>query len=108
MLWTGLVKQLLKSRTWSTLPRRRPPLTTLIIALCIGISHKLRATISLAFTIAPLIRRVMLLTLGVAVLFSLPCLFIIRLGILGTVRVGVLDQSRHQCTHIITIALEPP
>ena len=50
----------------------------------------------------------MLRALAIAVLLSLPCLFIIKLGILGTIRVGVLDKSRHQHAHIITITLEPP
>ena len=59
---------------------RWSPLTLLVVALCIGVSHKLQATISLTFIITSLICRVMLRTLGVAVLLSLPCLLIIRLG----------------------------
>ena len=33
-------------------------------------------------------RRVVVLPLGVAAVLSLPCLIIVRLGILGTIRVG--------------------
>ena len=61
---------------------------SLIVTLCIGIGYKLRVTLRLTL-IASLIHRVMLLTLSIAVLLSLPCLFLIRRGILGTIRIGV-------------------
>ena len=35
--------------------------------------------------------RVVVLPLGVAALLSLPCLIIVRLGILGTIRVGIFN-----------------
>ena len=80
---------------------------TLIIALCIGVSHKLRGTISLAFIVPHLIRWDMLLTLGVAILLSLSWLVIIRLGVLGTIRIGIFDESRHELPHVIVVALKP-
>ena len=70
----------------------------------IGVSHKF---VSLTF-ITSLICRVMLVTLAVAVLLSLPCFFFIRQGILGTVRINILDHSRHQLAHVIAVTLEPP
>ena len=80
----------------------------LVVTLRTSVSHKLQTTVSLTFIITSLLCRVMLVTFAVAILLSLPCPFIIRRGILGTIRVGILDQSRHQRTHIIAIALEPP
>ena len=53
-------------------------------------------------------RRVVLLPLGMSALLSLPCLVIVRLGVLGTIRVGILNQSRHQFPHVAAVALEPP
>ena len=38
-------------------------------------------------------RRVVVLPLGIAALFSLPCLIIVRLGILGTIRVGIFSSA---------------
>ena len=81
---------------------------SLIVALCVGVSHKLQTTVSLTFIITSLICRVMLVTLDVAVLLSLICFFFIRHGILGTVRISIFDQGRHQLAHVITITLEPP
>ena len=68
-------------------------LTTLTIILCIGVSHKVKTIISFALTVAYLVRRVMLLPLGVAALLSLSRLFIIRLGVLGTIRVSILTRA---------------
>src|SRR3954469_3473222 len=72
--------------------------------LHIGVSHKIHGTIRfmLASNTAPW---VMLLTSGVAVLLSLPCLFIIRLGILGTIRISILYQSGHESPHVSAMAL---
>ena len=52
-------------------------------------------------------RWVMLLPLGVVALLSLPCLIIARLGILGTIGVGILNQTYHKCSHVIAVVLEP-
>ena len=41
--------------------------------------------------IAALSPRVMLLTLSITVPFSLPCLLIVRRGILGTIRIGIFN-----------------
>ena len=68
----------------------------LTIILGVGISHKVQTVISLALTIDSLIHRVVMLALGVATLLSLSRFFIIRLGVLGTIRVGILNQSSHQ------------
>ena len=57
----------------------------LVVALCIGVSHKL---IILTF-ITSLIRRVMLVPLAVVVLLSLPCFFFITQGSL------VLSESAY-------------
>ena len=95
MLWAGLIHHLLKVEILPSKPRVWLSLTTLTIILRVGVSHKIQTTISLALTIAPLIRRVMLLPFGVATLLSLTRPFLIRLGVLGTIRVGILDQSRH-------------
>ena len=81
---------------------------TLTIVLRIGISYKIRVTISLTLVVAPLTRRVMLRPLGVATLLSLSQLFIIRLGVFGTIRVGILNQSCHQLPHVTAVVLEPP
>ena len=43
----------------------------LTILLNIGVSQKVQTVVGLAFTIVPMACRIMLLTLGVAVLFSL-------------------------------------
>ena len=52
-------------------------------------------------------RRVVVLPLGVAALLSLPCLIIVRLGILGTIRVGIVHQCSHEGSHVITMTFEP-
>ena len=80
---------------------------TLAIILCVGVSHKVQTIISFALTTASLICRIMLLSSGAAVLLSLSRLVIIRLGVLGTIRVSVLNQSHHQLSHVIAVALEP-
>lgn len=68
----------------------------LSIILRIGVSHKIQTIISFALTVASLTCRVMLLPFGIATLLSLSRLFIIRLGVLDTIRVSILNQSRHQ------------
>ena len=52
-------------------------------------------------------RRVMLLPFGAAALLSLPCLVIVRLGVLGTIRVGILNQSYHKRSHVIAVTPKP-
>ena len=52
-------------------------------------------------------RRVMLLPFGAAALLSLSRLFIVRLGVLGTIRIGILKQTFHKCSHVIAVTLEP-
>ena len=52
-------------------------------------------------------RRVVVLPLGVAALISLPCLIIVRLGILGTIRVGLRHQCSHEGSRVITMTVEP-
>ena len=81
---------------------------TLNIILRIRVSHKVKTIISFALTVASLVHQVMLLPLGVAALLSLSRLFVIRLGVLGTIKVSILNQSRHQCSHVIAVAFEPP
>ena len=83
----------------------RLTLMMLAIILCMGVSHKVKTIISLALTIAS---RVILLPLGVAALPSLPRLFIIRLGVVGTIRVSILNKSYHERPHVIAVAFEPP
>ena len=73
----------------------------------IGVSHKVKNITSFALTVASLVRRVMLLPLSIAALPSLPWVFIIRLGVLGTIRVSILNQSRHECPHVIAVVFEP-
>ena len=63
--------------------------------------------ICLALTIIIVARRVMLLPLGVAALLSLPQFVIVRLGVLGTIRISILNQSSHKCSHVIAVTLEP-
>ena len=52
-------------------------------------------------------RQVMLLPFGAAALLSLSRLFVIRLGVLGTIRVSVLNQSCHKRPHVIAVTLKP-
>ena len=108
MSWAGLIQHTLKIGTGSAGLWGRFSLTTLTIILCIGVSHKVKTISSLALTVASLVRRVMLLPLGVATLLSLSRLLIIRLGVLGTIRVSILNQSRHQLPHVTAVALETP
>ena len=49
-------------------PFGRFALTTLTVILSIGVSHKVQTIVCLALTIVPMTCRVMLLSLGVAVL----------------------------------------
>ena len=65
----------------------------LTVILGVGVSHKVQATICLAFTIVPMTCRIMLLPLGVAALLSLPGLVILRLGVLGTIRVAYFTRA---------------
>ena len=78
----------------------------MVVTLRIGVGHKFHTAISLTF-ITSLVRRVMLRALAVAVLLSLPCLVIIRLGILGTIRISILYQSSHEGPHVSAMALHP-
>ena len=80
----------------------------LIIILRIGVSQKVEITISLTLTVAGLTYRVMLLSISIGALLSLTWLIIIRLGVLGTVRVNIFKQSRHERPHIIAVAFESP
>ena len=42
-----------------------------------------------------------------AALLSLSCLVIVRLRVLGTIRVGILHQSYHKHPHVIAVTFEP-
>ena len=44
----------------------------------------------------------------IATLLPLPSLLIIRLRIFSAIRVGILDESRHELPHIIAITIKPP
>ena len=79
---------------------------SLIVTLCISVGYKLWVAVCLTL-IAAMIHRVVLLTLSIAVPFSLPYLLIVRHGILGTIKVGVLNQSRHECPHVVAVTFEP-
>ena len=50
----------------------------------------------------------MLLSLCIATLLPLSSLLLIRLRVLSTIRVGVSDESHHELSHIIAVALKPP
>ena len=65
VFWTWLVQYCLKVKFC---PLSRPPLATLVINPCTGVSHKI---ISLALSVAALIGRVVLLSLHAATLLSL-------------------------------------
>ena len=84
----------------------RPSLATLIIILRTGVSHKVKITIGLTLSITTMACRVILLPFHVAALLFVSRLFIIRLGVLGTVRVGILDKSHHELPHGIAVALK--
>ena len=101
VFWTWQVQYCLKVKFC---PLSRPPLTTLVIIPCTGVSHKI---ISLALTVAALIGRVILLSLHAITLLSLSRSFILTLGVLGTIRVGILNQSYHTRSHVIAVTLEP-
>ena len=58
-------------------------------------------------TIIIVARQVMLLPLGVVALLSLPRFVIVRLGVLGTIRISLLNWSSHKCSHVIVVTLEP-
>ena len=63
---------------------------SLIVTLCISVGYKLRVAVRLTL-IAALIPRVVLLALSITVPFSLPCLLIVRRGVLGTIRIGMFE-----------------
>ena len=110
MLWTRLVQQIrqtVRIRIWPSTALGRFTLTPLALVMCISISHKVKTVVRLTLAAVSMTRRVVVLPLGVAALFSLPCLIIVRLGILGTIRVGILHQCSHKGAHIIAVVLEP-
>src|SRR3954469_7272099 len=100
VLWAGLIQQNIQAlrvgtgpATAASAPALSPPV------LYIGVGHEIHAAIR--FTLASAATPwVVLLSLGVAVLLSLPCLFIIRHGILGTIRISILYQSGHESPHV--------
>ena len=77
----------------------------LVIIPCTGVSHKI---ISFALTVAALIGRVVLLSPHTATLLSLSRSFILRVGVLGTIRVGILEKSRHKLPHVAAMTFKPP
>ena len=85
----------------------RPTLASLAIVLRVGISHKVHVTIRFTLASTTIACPVMLLTFGVVVPLSLPCLVLIRFGILGTIRIGILYQSSHEGPHVSAMALHP-
>ena len=57
----------------------------LAILLSIGVSDKVQAVVGFALTTVPMAYRIMLLTLGVAILFPFPRFVILRLRVFGTI-----------------------
>ena len=109
MLWAGLTHHLLKVEILPSKPRVWLSLTTLTIILCVGVSHKIQTTISLALTIAPPDSPgLCCCPLVLLLFFSLTRPFLIRLGVLGTIKVGMVDQSRHELPHVTAVVFEPP
>ena len=109
VLWARLVQQIrqaVRIRTWSSTALGRFTFTPLAFVLRIGISHKIQAIIHFTLTVVSMACRVVLLPLGMSALLSLPCLVIVRLGLLGTIRVGIFHQSSHESPHIIAVAFE--
>ena len=86
-------------------PLSRPPLTMLVIILCTSVSYKI---ISFALTVTTLIGRVVLLSPHTATLLSLSRSFILRVGVLGTIRVGILDKSLNDLPHVTAMTFKPP
>ena len=105
MSWAGLIQHTLKIGTGSAGLWGRFTLTTLTIILCIGVSHKVKTIIIFAVTVAS---RVILLPLSVAAPLPLPRLIVIRLGVFGTIRVSIFNQSCHERPHVIAVAFKPP
>ena len=66
---------------------------TQTVILRVGVSHKIQTVIRLALIVVSIARRVMLLPFGIVALFSLTRLFIVRLGILGTIRIDILTRA---------------
>ena len=61
-----------------------------------------------ALAIITLTHCIVLLPLCIAVLLPLASLLLIRLRVFSTIRVDVLDKSRHELSHIIAVVLKPP
>src|SRR4051812_25570547 len=107
VLWAGLIQQNIQALRVGTGPAPAASAPALPASvLHVGIGHKIHAAVRFTLATAD-IPCVILLTFGVAVLLSLPCLFIIRHGILGTIRVSILYQSSHESPHIGAVALHP-
>ena len=85
----------------------RPTLAPLAIVLYVGISHKIHVAIRFTLASSAIAYLVMLLTFGAAVLLPLPCLVIIRFGILGTIRISIFYQSGHESPHVGAMTLHP-
>src|SRR3954471_5436202 len=105
MLWARLVQQNIQRLRVGTGPATAASAPALSApVLHVGVGHEIHAAIrfTLASAAAPW---VVLLTPGVAVLLSLPCLFIIGHGILGTIRISILYQSGHESPHVGAMAL---
>lgn len=79
----------------------------LIITLNVGVSHKIRIIVRFALTVIPMASLVMLLSFCVNILLSLLQLLFVRLGILGIIIIGILNQSCHERSHVIVVTLEP-
>ena len=65
------------------------------------------ATHGMTLAAVSMTHRVGVLPLGVAALLSLPCLLIIRLGILGTIRISIFHQTGHEGPHVGAMTLHP-
>ena len=85
VFWTWLTQYCL---TVKPHPLSPCPLTTLVRTSRAGVSYEI---ICFALTVATLIGWVVLLSLHAATLLSLSRSFILRVGVLGTIRVGILD-----------------
>ena len=93
VLWARLIQQIIQTacvRIGGPIMICRFTSTPLRPVLCISVGHKIHATLRLAFASVSMTRRFVLLLFRVAILPSLPCFIIIRFGILGTVRIGIL------------------
>src|SRR3954466_10795190 len=100
MLWAGLIQQTIQALRVGTGPATAASAPALSApVLYVGVGHEIHAAIrfTLASAAAPWVVH---LTFGVAALLSLPCLFIIRHGILGTIRISMYCQSFHESPHV--------